>query len=54
MPITKVTDLGAITDAGVMRTPALGVGDVLLFQGRVPEVAELMTILADALKQHTP
>jgi small redox-active disulfide protein 2 len=47
--VRKITDINAITDAGVMRTPALGIDDQLLFQGRVPAVAELTTILADAL-----
>ncbi len=47
--ITKVTDIGAIADAGVMRTPALGIDATLLFQGRVPPVDELVTLLADAL-----
>ena len=45
--ITKVTDIGAIADAGVMRTPALGIDATLLFQGRVPTVDELTTLLAD-------
>ena len=52
--IRKVTDIGAIADAGVMRTPALGIDDRLLFQGRVPPVEELMTILADALPPEDP
>ena len=53
--ILKVTDLAAITNAGVIRTPALGADDALLFQGRVPEIAELMTIIADVLeRQATP
>ena len=45
--VTKVTDIGAIADAGVMRTPALGIDATLLFQGRVPTVDELTTLLAD-------
>jgi small redox-active disulfide protein 2 len=52
--ISKVTDVGAIADAGVMRTPALGIDDTLLFQGRVPPVEELMTMLADALPPEDP
>ena len=47
--ITKVTDIGAIAEAGVMRTPALGIDATLLFQGRVPPVDELAKLLADVL-----
>ncbi len=47
--VRKITDINHIADAGVMRTPALGIDDHLLFQGRVPAVAELTTILADVL-----
>ena len=47
--ITKVTDIGAIAEAGVMRTPALGIDATLLFQGRVPTVDELAKLLADVL-----
>lgn len=47
--ITKVTDFNAIADAGVMRTPALGIDTTVLVQGRVPPVDELMTLLAEAL-----
>lgn len=49
--VRKVTDVGAIADAGVMRTPALGIDATLLFQGRVPPVDELMTLLADVLSR---
>jgi small redox-active disulfide protein 2 len=49
--ITKVTDIVAIAEAGVMRTPALGVDASLLFQGRVPPVDELTTLLADAFSR---
>ena len=52
--VRKVTDITDIADAGVMRTPALGIDDHLLLQGRVPVVAELTTILADALERSTP
>ena len=45
--IEKVTDMQAIVRAGVMKTPALVVdGKVRLF-GRVPDVAELKTILSN-------
>ena len=49
--VTKVTDIGAIADAGILRTPALGIDTTLLFQGRVPPVDELMTLLADVLSR---
>jgi small redox-active disulfide protein 2 len=47
--VTKVTDLSAMADAGVMRTPALGVDGAIVVQGRVPEVPELASIIASAL-----
>jgi len=52
--VRKVTDITDIADAGVMRTPALGIDDRLLFQGRVPVVDELITMLADALEDSAP
>ena len=52
--IRKVTDIGAIAEAGVMRTPALGVDTTLLFQGRVPPVDELKSLLAEALTREEP
>lgn len=44
--ITKVEDFMAISEAGVMRTPALGIDGKLVLQGRVPGVKELSTIIA--------
>ena len=44
--VTKVDDLIAISDAGVMRTPALGIDGKLVLQGRVPGVQELATLIA--------
>jgi small redox-active disulfide protein 2 len=44
--VTKVEDFVAIADAGVMRTPALGIDGKLVLQGRVPGVQELSTIIA--------
>lgn len=52
--VRKVTAVTAIADAGVMRTPALGIDDRLLFQGRVPAVEELITLLADAMEDSAP
>lgn len=50
-PVRKVTDLSAMADAGVMRTPALGVNGRIVLQGRIPEVPELSSIIATALAQ---
>lgn len=47
--VTKVEDLGMIADAGVLRTPALGIDGSVVMQGRVPEVNELAEIFAAAL-----
>lgn len=44
--VTKVEDLIAISKAGVMRTPALGIDGKLVLQGRVPGVQELATLIA--------
>jgi small redox-active disulfide protein 2 len=49
--VRKVTDLSAMVDAGVMRTPALGVNGRIVLQGRVPEIPELSSIIATALAQ---
>ena len=43
--LTKVEDVVAISEAGVMRTPALGIDGKLVLQGRVPGVQELSTII---------
>jgi len=47
--VTKVEDVVAIADAGVMRTPALGIGGKLVLQGRVPGVTELEHIIKKAM-----
>lgn len=44
--IVKVEDIMAMSEAGVMRTPALGIDGKLVLQGRVPGVQELSTIIA--------
>ena len=44
--VNKIDDLIAISDAGVMRTPALGIDGKLVLQGRVPGVQELATLIA--------
>jgi small redox-active disulfide protein 2 len=47
--VRKITDLASMTDAGVMRTPALGVNGTVVLQGRIPEVPELSRIIEAAL-----
>jgi len=49
--ITKVEDVMAISDAGVMRTPALAIDGRLVLQGRVPGVTELEHIIKKAQLQ---
>ena len=42
----KVTDIQALVDAGVMRTPALVVDGTVKVYGRVPSVDEIKAMLA--------
>ncbi len=42
----KVTDIQAIIQAGIMRTPALTVDGKVMFYGRVPSIVELKKMLA--------
>jgi small redox-active disulfide protein 2 len=44
--LEKVTDIQAIVQAGVMRTPALTVDGKVKIYGRVPGVDELKAMLA--------
>lgn len=44
--VTRVEDVVAVADAGVMRTPALGIDGKLMLQRRVPGVQELATLIA--------
>jgi len=46
--VTKVEDVVAIAEAGVMRTPALGIDGRLVLQGRVPGVTELEHLIRKA------
>ncbi len=48
LTITKVTDTGAIIDAGVLKTPALGIGDEILMMGKVGSSAEVESLLRHA------
>lgn len=43
--LEKVTDVNAIIDAGIMRTPALAVDDDILVEGKVPSSDELQQLL---------
>lgn len=43
--LEKVTDVNAIIDAGVLRTPALGVDDRIRVEGKIPSVEDLEQIL---------
>jgi small redox-active disulfide protein 2 len=46
--VEKVTDPGEIASYGVMRTPGLVVDDAVVVSGRVPDVAEITSLLAPA------
>jgi small redox-active disulfide protein 2 len=46
--VEKVTDPGEIASYGVMRTPGLVVDEVVLVSGRVPDVAEITSLLTPA------
>ena len=48
--IHKVTDLKQIMALGVMMTPALAVNGTVKVVGKVPGVAELMTLLRQAVE----
>ena len=43
--LEKVSDIQAIVQAGVMKTPALVVDGKVKLYGRVPDVEEIKTIL---------
>ncbi|KJS34078.1 thioredoxin family protein [Stutzerimonas chloritidismutans] len=43
--VEKVTDVNAIIDAGVMRTPALAVDEEIVAEGKVPSSDELEQLL---------
>lgn len=47
--VEMVTDYARIAGFGVMSTPALVVDDTVVLVGRVPEVPELVSILAGSL-----
>jgi len=43
--LEKVTDMNAIIDAGVMRTPALGVDGEIVIEGKVLSADEIKQLL---------
>ena len=43
--LDKITDIALIVKAGVMMTPALAVDGVIKVSGRIPDTAEMTTIL---------
>lgn len=47
--VEMITDYAQIAGYGVMTTPALVVGESVVASGRVPDVPELVSILAGAL-----
>ncbi|HAA44396.1 MAG: small redox-active disulfide protein 2 [Halomonas sp. 54_146] len=45
--IEKVTDVNAIIDEGVMRTPALGVDDNIVIEDKVASAEEIKQLLKE-------
>lgn len=43
--VEKITDVNAIIDAGILRTPALAVDDEILVEGKVPGSNEIEILL---------
>ncbi len=43
--VEKASDIAAITGKGVMLTPALVIDDEVVFQGKLPDIEELMQII---------
>jgi len=43
--LEKVTDMNAIIDAGIMRTPALAVEGEIVVEGKVPSAEEIKRLL---------
>jgi small redox-active disulfide protein 2 len=43
--VEKVTDVNAIIDAGVMRTPALAIDEEIVVEGKVPSSDEFQQLL---------
>jgi small redox-active disulfide protein 2 len=45
--IEKITDIGLIMSYGIMSTPALVVNEQVVSYGRIPDVAEIKTMLSN-------
>ncbi|WP_404474105.1 thioredoxin family protein [Vreelandella venusta] len=43
--IEKITDVNAIIDEGIMRTPALGIDDNVVIEGKVASAEEIKQLL---------
>jgi small redox-active disulfide protein 2 len=46
--ICKITDVRAITDAGVLRTPGLAIGGKLVSTGRIPAPESVLQWIREA------
>jgi small redox-active disulfide protein 2 len=46
----KVTDYGQITEYPILATPGLVINEKVVCSGRIPQEAEVMTWLADAME----
>ncbi len=46
IPVQKEGDYSKIASYGVMQTPALVIGDKVIFQGRIPGIDELKAIIS--------
>ncbi len=49
--VEKVKDIGEMTKAGVLMTPALAINGKLVVSGKVPPVAEIVTLIMNAAAQ---
>ncbi|UYO74868.1 thioredoxin family protein [Halomonas qinghailakensis] len=43
--IEKITDVNAIIDEGIMRTPALGIEDDIVIEGKVASAEDIQKLL---------
>jgi len=46
--IEKVEDINDIVAFGVLTTPGLAINDEVVVSGRVPDVSEIVSLIADA------
>ena len=45
--VEKITDMGLIMNYGIMSTPALVINEQVMSYGRIPDVAEIKTMLSN-------